>query len=36
MATVFKRQKPWTDKLKPGHAYPLDEAVALDAAGDGA
>src|ERR1700741_5256265 len=29
MATVFKRQKPWTDKLKPGHAYPVDEALAL-------
>jgi large subunit ribosomal protein L1 len=29
MATVFKRQKPWTDKLKPGQVYPLDEAVAL-------
>jgi large subunit ribosomal protein L1 len=29
MATVFKRQKPWTDKVKPGHAYGLDEALAL-------
>ena len=29
MATVFKRQKPWTDKLKPGHAYGIDEALAL-------
>ena len=29
MATVAKRQKPWTEKLKPGHAYPVDEAVAL-------
>src|SRR5688500_4182066 len=29
MASVFKRQKPWTDKLTPGHAYPVDEAVAL-------
>ena len=24
MATVFKRQKPWTDKVKPGHAYGVD------------
>ncbi|HKY00108.1 MAG TPA: 50S ribosomal protein L1 [Steroidobacteraceae bacterium] len=29
MATVFKRQKPWADKVKPGHAYGLDEALAL-------
>ena len=29
MATVAKRQKPWSEKLKPGHAYPVDEAVAL-------
>jgi large subunit ribosomal protein L1 len=29
MATIFKRQKPWTDKVKPGHAYGLDEALAL-------
>ena len=29
MATVFKRQKPWTDKVKPGHAYGVDEALAL-------
>jgi large subunit ribosomal protein L1 len=29
MATVFKRQKPWSGRVKPGHAYPLDEALAL-------
>jgi len=29
MATVSKRQKPWSERLKPGHAYPIDEAVAL-------
>jgi large subunit ribosomal protein L1 len=29
MATVFKRQKPWTERVKPGHAYPIDEAFAL-------
>ena len=29
MATVAKRQKPWSEKVKPGQAYPVDEAVAL-------
>ena len=29
MATVFKRQKPWSGRVKPGHAYPVDEALAL-------
>jgi len=29
MATVSKRQKPWSERLKSGHAYPIDEAVAL-------
>lgn len=29
MATVFKRQKPWTERVKPGHPYPVDEAFAL-------
>src|SRR5512145_3116373 len=29
MATVFKRQKPWADRVKPGHAYPVDEALSL-------
>jgi large subunit ribosomal protein L1 len=29
MTTVFKRQKPWSERVKPGHAYPIDEAVAL-------
>jgi len=29
MATVFKRQKPWADRVKPGHAYTLEEAVAI-------
>jgi large subunit ribosomal protein L1 len=26
---VSKRQKPWSERVKPGHAYPIDEAVAL-------
>ena len=29
MATVFKRQKPWSERVKPGHPYPVDEALAL-------
>ena len=29
MATEFKRQKPWSDRVKPGHAYPIDEAVTI-------
>ena len=29
MATAFKRQKPWTEKVRPGHAYGVDEALAL-------
>jgi len=29
MATVFKRQKPWAEKLDPSRHYPVDEAVAL-------
>jgi large subunit ribosomal protein L1 len=29
MTTVSKRQKPWSERVKPGHAYPIDEAVAL-------
>jgi large subunit ribosomal protein L1 len=29
MATVAKRQKPWSEKVKPGQAYPVDEAVVL-------
>jgi len=29
MATVFKRQKPWSGRVRPGHAYPVDEALAL-------
>jgi len=29
MATVAKRRKPWVERVKPGHAYPIDEAVAL-------
>ena len=29
MATVFKRQKPWSGRVKAGHAYPVDEALAL-------
>jgi hypothetical protein len=26
MAAVFKRQKPWAERIKPGQAYPIDEA----------
>jgi large subunit ribosomal protein L1 len=29
MATVFKRQKPWTERVKPGQQYPIDEAVTI-------
>jgi large subunit ribosomal protein L1 len=29
MAAVFKRQKPWAERIKPGQAYPIDEAFAL-------
>ena len=29
MATVFKRQKPWHERLKPGQQYVVDEAVGL-------
>ena len=29
MATVAKRQKPWSEKVKPSQAYPVDQAVAL-------
>ncbi len=29
MATIAKRRKPWVERVKPGHAYPIDEAVAL-------
>ena len=29
MATVFKRQKPWSERVKLGHAYAIDEAFAL-------
>ena len=29
MATVFKRQKPWSERLKAGQQYPVDQAVAL-------
>ncbi len=29
MVTVFKRQKPWHERLKPGQQYPVDQAVAL-------
>ena len=28
MAAVYKRQKPWAEKVKPGESYPLDVAVA--------
>ncbi|MDH4259681.1 MAG: 50S ribosomal protein L1 [Gammaproteobacteria bacterium] len=29
MATLFKRQKPWSERLKPGQLYPVDQAVEL-------
>ncbi len=29
MAATAKRQKPWADRVKPGHAYTLEEALAL-------
>jgi large subunit ribosomal protein L1 len=29
MVAVFKRQKPWAERVRPGHAYPVDEAFAL-------
>jgi len=29
MAAAFKRQKPWAERVKPGHAYTLDEALSL-------
>jgi large subunit ribosomal protein L1 len=29
MAAVFKRQKPWADRVKPGHAYTIEEAIAF-------
>jgi len=29
MATVFKRQKPWADRVKPGQSFPIDEALSI-------
>ena len=29
MAATFKRQKPWADRVKPGHAYTIEEAIAF-------
>ena len=29
MATIAKRKKTWAERLKAGHAYPIDEAVAI-------
>ncbi len=29
MATVFKRQKPWTERVKPGQSFPIDEAITI-------
>jgi large subunit ribosomal protein L1 len=29
MAAIAKRQKAWTEKLQPGRAYPIEEALAL-------
>ena len=28
MAAVFKRQKPWAERVQPGRTYPIDEAPA--------
>jgi large subunit ribosomal protein L1 len=29
MASVFKRQKPWTERVKPGQSFPIDEALSI-------
>ena len=29
MATAFKRQKPWTERVKPGQSFPIDEALSI-------
>jgi large subunit ribosomal protein L1 len=29
MATVFKRQKPWAERVKPGQSFPIDEALSI-------
>jgi len=29
MSAVFKRQKPWVERVQAGHAYPLEDALAL-------
>jgi large subunit ribosomal protein L1 len=29
MAAVFKRQKPWADRVKPGQSYAIDEALTM-------
>jgi large subunit ribosomal protein L1 len=29
MAVVFKRQKPWADRVKPGQQYTIEEALAI-------
>ena len=29
MAAVFKRQKPWADRVKPGQSFPIDEALTI-------
>jgi large subunit ribosomal protein L1 len=29
MATVSKRQKPWSDRVKPGQSFPIDEALSI-------
>jgi len=29
MAAVFKRQKPWADRVKPGQQYTIEEALAI-------
>ncbi len=29
MSAVFKRQKPWTDRVKPGQQYTIEEALAI-------
>jgi large subunit ribosomal protein L1 len=29
MATVFKRQKPWAERVTPGQSFPIDEALSI-------
>jgi large subunit ribosomal protein L1 len=29
MAVVYKRQKPWAERVKPGQSYPIEEALGV-------